>query len=522
LPDNPNNPGFCTPVNTYADAFEVNITASLSIPTSTQYACQVLTIDTSLFGPGANLTNSRIVKFTPIIDQAQYIQHIILQECVMNMAISNDTCPTPNGICDRITYAWGPTESEFCLPHFVGMPLSSSKYYMLKILYKNSAATTGLVDHSGMRLTITTNSSVQVDAGVLMTGRIESRQLILPPGLSNVTASGVCPAICTEKIISPDTGVNVFGSFLFMHDLGHRIWTELTNNVSTEIVAEDLHFVTYNYTFEPNAPFDKIKPGDKVLTTCEYDTSGVSAESEGEVCFSFLMHYPRLPSNACGSFSADRYRDNRETAFCGTAMLWDVTLNAPIPLTCSAPASYTAHMANAIDVILPKCRVNGVDQCTDECRTLVRDWLASPCVEQWGIRFMFDFTCSNSTCDEFQALLNHNCYGLCAYNLESEHCLVPAGTISSYTCLNHECVPTYLPVTPSAEVPVVPPTDTAPAASTPTNSVRFNQRYGPAYYAMMSVVVAVGVAVAGFAVGFFVWKTVQNRELNYNANIHPN
>lgn len=75
-------------------------------------------------------------------------------------------------------------------------------------------------------------------------------------------------------------------------------------------------------------------------------------------------------------------------------------------------------------------------------------------------------------------------------------------------------------VPPTADTPTLAPSATD-TPTTPSNSVRFNQRYGPAYYAMMSVVVAIGVAIAGFAVGFFVWKTVQNRELNYNANINP-
>lgn len=52
-------------------------------------------------------------------------------------------------------------------------------------------------------------------------------------------------------------------------------------------------------------------------------------------------------------------------------------------------------MAYALNTILPQCRVNGVDQCNDNCKTLVQNWLASPCVENWGIRFMFDYTCAN-------------------------------------------------------------------------------------------------------------------------------
>ncbi|MBP5977722.1 hypothetical protein HW132_34700 [Brasilonema sp. CT11] len=96
------------------------------------------------------------------------------------------------------------------------------------------------------------------------------------------TQSGVCPGVCSPHIIPDTNGINVFGSFLFMHSLGRRIWTERSDNASVEVIGEDLHFESYNYTFEANAPFDKIRPGDKILTTCEYDTSGVSADSEGE------------------------------------------------------------------------------------------------------------------------------------------------------------------------------------------------------------------------------------------------
>jgi hypothetical protein len=523
LPDNPNKPGFCTPVNSYADSFVVPLKVSnLEVPqNSTAYACQQITIDTSMFLGDANETNSYIVKIEPDIDRAANVQHILLQECTGYQNTTDGACPQAGSVCDRITYAWGPTDTEFCLPHFVGMPVSNTKYYMIKIYYKNPALTSGLLDNSGFNLTITANESVQVSAGVLMTGRIESRSLVLPAGLPNATTSGVCPAACTNLTLESN-GINVFGSFLFMHSLGRRIWTELSNNVTTEVVGEDLDFITTNYTFSPNTPFDKIKPKDKIFTACEYDTSSSSTPPEGEVCFSFLMHYPRLPSNACGSFTADRYRDNRETAFCGTAGLWDVALNTPIPTSCYF--NLTAHVDYALEVILPKCRINGSDVCSDECRSLLLTWFQSPCVELWGITYMFDLACPNATCDQFQAMLPHNCYGLCAYNLESDHCLQPTGNILKYTCVDHQCVPVYAvqppTATPMAE-PVAAPTS-SPTDATPGNGVRFNQRYGPAYYAMMSVVVAIGVAVAGFAVGFFVWKTVQNRELNYNANIQPN
>lgn len=240
------------------------------------------------------------------------------------------------------------------------------------------------------------------------------------------------------------------------------------------------------------------------------------------------MHYPRLTSLACGSFAAERFRDDRETAFCGIAGLYDVASNLPLPMAECPIFTLATPVYFAINDIIPKCRINGTDICTDECKALVRQFLEGPCVEVFGIRYMFDLTCSNckcfilmtssanrtceATCDEFQNLLTHNCYGLCAYNLQSEHCPTPTGDIVSYNCVNHECVPNYVgtPVSTPISTPI----------STPVNSVRFNQRYGPAFYAMMSVVVAIGVAIAGFAVGFFIWKTVQNRELNYNANIN--
>lgn len=528
MPDNPNNPGFCTPVNNYADSFTVDLKVSnLVVPNVTaDYACQTVTLTVDSNWPlGVNETNAYIVKFEPIIDKIGLVQHIILQECT-GAAPINGACPLPGGSCDRITYAWGPTETEYCLPHLIGMPVNPVKSYMLKIFYNTPKY--NVVDNSGLKLTITANDSIQTSAGVLMTGRLESRRLILPSNQSNTTTSGVCPAACTSMII-PSPGINVFSSFLFMHSLGRRIWTERSNAVSSEFVGEDLDFLTSNYTFTPNAPFDKIRPNDKIFTGCEYDTTSRTTDVvESEVCYSFLLHYPRLSTNACGSFSADRYRDNRETAFCTLGVLLDVATNEVLPLAACA-SNFTVHMQYALTTILPMCRENGVDNCNSTCKNLLQNWLAHPCVENWGIRFMFDYTCPNTTCDEFQALLNHNCYGLCATNLESEHCLEPTGNVSRYNCVNHECVAVYMTAPPTEPLPTpLPDTPTDPTTPTdspnvlaPSNSVRFNQRYGPAYYAMMSVVVAIGVAIAGFAVGFFVWKTVQNRELNYNANINP-
>eukprot|EP00029_Vermamoeba_vermiformis_P014686 TRINITY_DN978_c0_g2_i1.p1 TRINITY_DN978_c0_g2~~TRINITY_DN978_c0_g2_i1.p1 ORF type:complete len:649 (-),score=57.62 TRINITY_DN978_c0_g2_i1:58-2004(-) len=539
LPDNPNNPGFCTPTNSYADSFTVDLkVTNLVIPNNTgDYVCQGVPLDTSDWPLGVNESNTYIVKFEPLVDLTNIalVQHIILLECTVPYNHSG-VCPLPNySKCDRVAYAWGPTDTQFCLPHFVGMPVNPIKFYLLKVYYNNPSQLNDRVDNSGLRLTITANETIQVPAGVLMTGRIESRRLVLPSGQVNTTISGVCPAICTNQILTETSdGINVFSSFLFMHSLGRRIWTELSNNATSQILGEDLDFTTTNYTFSPNTPFDKVQRNDKIFTSCEYDTSSTTGDVvEGEVCFSFLMHYPRLElSAACGSFIVDRYRDNRETAFCGSAGLWDVANDTPVPYaSCPTPANVDTHLNYALDTILPQCKVDGVDQCNDTCKVLVRTWLEHPCVEVYGIRYMFDFVCANQTCDEFQALLRHNCYGLCAYNLQSEQCLVPAGNISSYNCINHECVPVYMAVAPPTDpTPITTPVDptptttptTAPADLTPSNSVRFNQRYGPAYYAMMSVVVAIGVAVAGFAVGFFVWKTVQNRELNYNANIHPN
>lgn len=91
--------------------------------------------------------------------------------------------------------------------------------------------------------------------------------------------NGLCPAFCTEKILAETSdGINVFGSFLFMHSFGRRIWTNLSNNVTSEIIGEDLDFITTNYTFSPNTPFDKVKQNDKILTSCEYDTSSTSGD----------------------------------------------------------------------------------------------------------------------------------------------------------------------------------------------------------------------------------------------------
>lgn len=129
-----------------------------------------------MFLGDANETNSYIVKIEPDIDRAANVQHILLQECTGYQNTTDGACPQAGSVCDRITYAWGPvsidftervslnaglmnsqTDTEFCLPHFVGMPVSNTKYYMIKIYYENPALTSGLLDNSGFKLTITAN-----------------------------------------------------------------------------------------------------------------------------------------------------------------------------------------------------------------------------------------------------------------------------------------------------------------------------------------------------------------------------
>lgn len=66
---------------------------------------------------------------------------------------------------------------------------------------RNFSKNPGVVDNSGMRFYYTTEQPAQ-EAGALSLGHDVVGSMIVPPGATNFTITGVCPADCTKVLQS--------------------------------------------------------------------------------------------------------------------------------------------------------------------------------------------------------------------------------------------------------------------------------------------------------------------------------
>ena len=100
--------------------------------------------------------------------------------------------------------------------------------------------------------------------------------------------------------------INVFASFLHAHQLGSAISSELIRDGrSVGIISEQDPF---DFNSQKFLPADvTVQPGDVIETRCTYDSTGVAGTTNGgpasdeEMCINFMMYWPWIESETCGS-----------------------------------------------------------------------------------------------------------------------------------------------------------------------------------------------------------------------------
>ena len=98
----------------------------------------------------------------------------------------------------------------------------------------------------------------------------------------------------------------MFSLFLHAHEIGSAITTEVfRNDMLVGTVASQDPFAFDTQMFQP-ADID-IMPGDRIDTTCIYDSTGRTSPTGGgvasdeEMCINFMMYYPLVGGEKCGA-----------------------------------------------------------------------------------------------------------------------------------------------------------------------------------------------------------------------------
>lgn len=225
-------------------------------------------------------------RFEPILDNTANTHHMLL--------FHDDDAGNDPGPFDcaglplewNMIAGWAPGRMPDEIPAGAGVRIQEGEQLVLQVHYDN-VTQPGTTDNSGMRVLLTDQAGL-TPAGILWSGVIWGSSI----NGSNVSRTHTCDI---------NQAVTMFTVFPHMHQVGKRITMEVQRaGQSGWTTLVDVS--GWSFEDQPNVPIPPAEqtfmPGDKVRTTCWWDTQGQSVgfgeASDDEMCFNFIYHYPKI------------------------------------------------------------------------------------------------------------------------------------------------------------------------------------------------------------------------------------
>ncbi|KAK3586449.1 hypothetical protein CHS0354_001831 [Potamilus streckersoni] len=191
----------------------------------------------------------------------------------------------------------------FYYPDHVGFSVGAPddpSFYILETHYDNPAQKSGMIDNSGIRITLTNNLR-PYEADMMEIGHVVDWRHIIPPFEKAYLSQSHCASQCIDHTLGNMTEIKVFGIFQHAHLLGRAIKTRhFRNGSELSPLATDPH---YDFDFQETRLLREEIP---------IRRGGLSTRDE--MCLSFLLYYPKVALNQCvssptyDSISSDKNR----------------------------------------------------------------------------------------------------------------------------------------------------------------------------------------------------------------------
>ncbi|KAL3871758.1 hypothetical protein ACJMK2_039736 [Sinanodonta woodiana] len=260
-----------------------------------------------------------LIKVEPIITPGneKHVHHILIYRCKgidpkFDGISYNcyDEIPKEMNPCYDVIIAWAIGGKSFYYPEHLGVSVGAPDdpdFYIMETHYDNPLQKSGMIDDSGMRMTMTKNLRPN-EADIMVLGHVENWSQITPPFESAFFTRGYCPSQCIDHALQNLTEIKVFGIFQHAHLLGRAITTRRFQN-GTELppLATD---PGYDFNFQEIRLLKNeiaIKHGESFMVECTYDSTARTTPTLGgpstrdEMCLSYLLYYPKVELKYCQS-----------------------------------------------------------------------------------------------------------------------------------------------------------------------------------------------------------------------------
>lgn len=217
--------------------------------------------------------------------------------------------------CNGFVTEWAPGMAGRTFEPGFGKPFGEDyyEYVMFETHYNNPEGLEGEKDTASYTF-LYTDEPVETEIGTLTLGDLQVNGWFLEPGQDLVAHSTVCTPECTDRW--PSEGITAFSVFHHMHFRGRNARVQIIRDGEEIAPLSSLRDFEYGYQFSKSLDFIKLMPGDKFITTCEYDTSddtdpvpGGPASSD-EMCFAWVDYYPANGILACTQYNMGESADN--------------------------------------------------------------------------------------------------------------------------------------------------------------------------------------------------------------------
>uniref|UniRef100_T1J167 DOMON domain-containing protein n=1 Tax=Strigamia maritima TaxID=126957 RepID=T1J167_STRMM len=261
-----------------------------------------------------------IVQFEAVIQPGNeaLVHHMELFHCQIpvtqkmddyNAACTAESKPPHYEACKKVLAAWAMGALPIRYPKEAGAPIGGpdfSQFVMLEIHYNNPELKNDWVDSSGIQFHYTSQLR-KYDLGVMELGLEYTPKMAIPPLENEFTLHGHCIPECTEKAIPP-SGIVVFASQLHTHLTGIRVTTRhIRGGVEMALLNGDDHYSPHFQEIRILKIPTLVLPGDGLITSCTYNTSGRPNITVGgfsitdEMCVNYIHYYPKIDLELCKS-----------------------------------------------------------------------------------------------------------------------------------------------------------------------------------------------------------------------------